>query len=81
MKVKTGLERFLNVASKLNQRAYTNETMARSNEMLDDCKARIALLRMEIERIKMKENAGNNFDGSLLFFFDFKVKLIGVQQS
>lgn len=43
--------------------------MDRSNEMLEDCKARIALLRMEIERIKMKENAGNNFDGTL--FFDF----------
>lgn len=42
--------------------------MARSNEMLDDCKARIALLRMEIERFKMKEKAGNNFDGNLLIF-------------
>uniref|UniRef100_A0A915EPP4 REM-1 domain-containing protein n=1 Tax=Ditylenchus dipsaci TaxID=166011 RepID=A0A915EPP4_9BILA len=64
MKVKEGLERFLSLSSgnHLNPRAYTAELLESSKEMYEDNKAKIALLRMQIERIQMKEQSDFNGD-------------------
>jgi hypothetical protein len=56
LKVKEGLERFLSLSPKnhLNPRAYSAELLNSSREMYEDCKAKIALLQMQIEPINPK---------------------------
>ncbi|KAI1718759.1 protein kinase domain-containing protein [Ditylenchus destructor] len=64
MKVKEGFERFLSLSSGnyLNPKAYTAELLEGSRELYEDNKAKIALLRMQIERIRMKEKPNGNQD-------------------
>uniref|UniRef100_A0A914C355 protein kinase C n=1 Tax=Acrobeloides nanus TaxID=290746 RepID=A0A914C355_9BILA len=60
LKVKEGFERFLALSSgnHLNPRAYTADLIESSKQMYEDNKAKIALLRMQIEKILMQEHAG-----------------------
>ncbi|KAH7720755.1 PKN protein [Aphelenchoides avenae] len=62
LKVKEGLDRFLSLSANnhLNPRAYS-EVVGKSREMLEDSKAKIALLRMQIERLQMQ---GGRTDGT-----------------
>lgn len=74
-KVKEGLERFfsLSVGNHLNPRAYTSDLLESSRDMYEDNKARITLLRMQIDRIHMKERSDVNSDNGqfliLLYFY------------
>jgi len=60
LKVKEGLERFLSVSSKNNSRAYPADFLENGREIYDENKAKIALLKMQIERIRMQEEVDQN---------------------
>lgn len=69
IKVKEGLDRFfsLSIGNHLNPRAYTSDFLESSRDMYEDNKARITLLRMQIERIHMKERSDYNGDNGKFF--------------
>ena len=64
MKVKEGFERFLalTTGNHLNPRAYTAELIESTKQMYEDNKAKIALLRMQIEKVQIQEHAGSKVD-------------------
>lgn len=58
--MKEGLERFLSVSTKNNNRAYPADYLENGREIYDENKAKIALLKMQIERIRMQEEVDQN---------------------
>lgn len=61
MKVKEGLERYLSIGQ------ISRKLQEDSRSMLDDSKAKIALLRMQIERIQRQEQVDADMSGNYFF--------------
>lgn len=70
MKVKEGLERYLSIGQ------ISRKLQEDSRSMLDDSKAKIALLRMQIERIQRQEQVDADMSGNYFFFYLKEVVIV-----
>lgn len=59
--VKEGVERFLATVSKQSGQRSQNDVLVSSQDMLEASKAKIALLRMEIEKVVRSAEDDGNF--------------------